>query len=257
MAGYFIGLSAPSVTEASTTRLASPRSNSAGQTRLPTFSTSTTDPAGGSSAASPRLTISASRWQPAPVLICTTRQPGRPDPVRVERGLLVALDHGQAEPARQVGGGPLQQRGLARARRAHQVQHGHAAPGQPVPVHARPVRRSWPAPSPAARPCGSRRAGVRARGRAVPVARAQGQHCARARRCRRIRRSRTFLSPPSFRSLVRSRRPRGRLPRPRRSSGPGLRSPARPRCRSRTAGSASRARTRRRRCGTGTWPAAR
>src|ERR1022692_2928150 len=67
MTGYFIGLSAPSVTEARTTRLASPRSNSAGQTRFPTFSMITMDPRAGSIAVRARATISASRWQPVPV----------------------------------------------------------------------------------------------------------------------------------------------------------------------------------------------
>ena len=75
MCGYFTGLSSPSVTDASTTLACSPRSNRAGQTRLPTFSITTTDPPGGSSARRPSATISASRWQPVPVLICTTRQP--------------------------------------------------------------------------------------------------------------------------------------------------------------------------------------
>ena len=59
--GYFNGLSAPSVTDAMTTRACSPRSKSAGQTKLPTFSITSTDPGRGSSAASPRATIAASR----------------------------------------------------------------------------------------------------------------------------------------------------------------------------------------------------
>ena len=38
MSGYFSGLSSPSVTERMATLAASPRSHTAGQTRLPTFS---------------------------------------------------------------------------------------------------------------------------------------------------------------------------------------------------------------------------
>src|SRR3954470_20588214 len=73
--GYLSGLSSPSVTDATTTLAASPRSNSAGQTRLPTFSTKTRDPRAGRSSASARASMSASRWQPAPVLIWTTGAP--------------------------------------------------------------------------------------------------------------------------------------------------------------------------------------
>src|SRR5205814_180890 len=61
MWGYFVGLSSPSGTEATTTLTASPRSNSAGQTRLPTFSIRTTAPAGGSSSSRARATMAASR----------------------------------------------------------------------------------------------------------------------------------------------------------------------------------------------------
>src|SRR5215472_6632131 len=75
MCGYLTGLSAPSVTEASTTRCASPRSNRAGQTRFPTFSITTTEPSGGFSAVRASRTIAASRWHPVPVLTCTTLQP--------------------------------------------------------------------------------------------------------------------------------------------------------------------------------------
>src|SRR3954451_10472726 len=73
--GYLSGLSSPSVTDATTTLAASPRSNSAGQTRLPPFSTKTRDPRAGRSSSSARASMSASRWQPAPVLIWTTGAP--------------------------------------------------------------------------------------------------------------------------------------------------------------------------------------
>src|SRR4051794_21946729 len=75
MWGYFSGLSSPSVTEMTTTLRTSPRSKSAGQTRLPTFSTNSRLPSSGCSAASARATIAASRWQPAPVLTWTARAP--------------------------------------------------------------------------------------------------------------------------------------------------------------------------------------
>src|SRR5215468_7278827 len=75
MCGYLTGLSAPSVTEASTTRCDSPRSNRAGQTRFPTFSITTTEPSGGFSAVRASRTIAASRWHPVPVWTGTTLQP--------------------------------------------------------------------------------------------------------------------------------------------------------------------------------------
>ena len=52
MCGYLSGLSSPSVTESITTLARSPRSNSAGHTRLPTFSISTTEPRAASSCCS-------------------------------------------------------------------------------------------------------------------------------------------------------------------------------------------------------------
>ena len=66
---YLIGFSAPSVTEVMTTLLCSPRSKKAGRTRLPTFSITTTEPAGESRTRRPAAIISASRWHPAPRLI--------------------------------------------------------------------------------------------------------------------------------------------------------------------------------------------
>jgi hypothetical protein len=77
MYGYFSGLSVPSVTEMITTLLRSPRSNRAGHTRFPTFSTMSSDPSAGDSAVRASRIISASRWHPAPVFTCTTAQPVR------------------------------------------------------------------------------------------------------------------------------------------------------------------------------------
>ena len=50
------------------------------------------------------------------------RAAGAADPLGVERGLLVALDDRDRAPRRQVADGALQQRGLAGAGRAHQVE---------------------------------------------------------------------------------------------------------------------------------------
>jgi hypothetical protein len=61
MYGYFSGLSVPSVTEMTTTLARSPRSNSAGQTRLPTFSTNSSEPASGARESNAARIMSASR----------------------------------------------------------------------------------------------------------------------------------------------------------------------------------------------------
>ena len=77
--GYFKGLSSPSVTLSSATLRCSPTSNSAGHTRLPTFSTQSTSRLEGSrrcrSSFRPPLTIAASRWQARPVVMGTTGIP--------------------------------------------------------------------------------------------------------------------------------------------------------------------------------------
>jgi len=60
--------------------------------------------------------------------------PRTPDPIRVQRRLLVAL-HDRHRPARpEVADGPFQQRGLAGTRRTHQVDRHDAATGQPLAV---------------------------------------------------------------------------------------------------------------------------
>ena len=90
MSGYLSGLSSPSVTDRITTLASSPRSHSAGQTRLPTFSMNSSDwgpcpcpcpcpwswswswcPCAWSCSARRAkacATMGASRWQPLPVL---------------------------------------------------------------------------------------------------------------------------------------------------------------------------------------------
>ena len=96
MSGYFSGLSSPSVTESTTTLCASPRSNAAGQTRLPTFSMNSAEPGGGASVSRAWPTICASRWQPLPVLIWIAGRAGGADALGVVGGLLIALDHATA-----------------------------------------------------------------------------------------------------------------------------------------------------------------
>ena len=74
--GYFKGLSSPSVILKSATLKCSPISNSAGQTKFPTFSTNKISSKSGfiffSSNFKPPLTIFASRWHALPVVIGTT-----------------------------------------------------------------------------------------------------------------------------------------------------------------------------------------
>src|SRR6201999_2438388 len=72
--GYFSGLSSPSVTEDNIAFACSPTSNSAGQTRLPTFSMITRSNPGRSRPGSARLTMGASRWHspPNPLLVLSS-----------------------------------------------------------------------------------------------------------------------------------------------------------------------------------------
>ena len=75
MVGYFSGLSSPSVTDSRTTRLSSPRSKDAGQTRLPTFSMKRILSPSRFSLSSACSTMCASRWQAVPVEIWTAGAP--------------------------------------------------------------------------------------------------------------------------------------------------------------------------------------
>src|SRR4051794_19163793 len=76
ISGYLSGLSSPSATEATIARTSSPIRNSAGQTRLPTFSTTSRSMSSSGIAGSAERTMFASRWhsppKPLPVLSCTT-----------------------------------------------------------------------------------------------------------------------------------------------------------------------------------------
>src|SRR5829696_2003342 len=66
MSGYFSGLSSPSVTEDTITRASSPMRNSAGQTRLPTFSTTSRSSSASGSSGRALRTMLASRWHSPP-----------------------------------------------------------------------------------------------------------------------------------------------------------------------------------------------
>ena len=81
----------------------------------------------------PCRTWRASRWQAPPVRICTRRDAERAQPVGVALGGDVALDPGQAQPARERLHGRLQQRRLARAGRGDQVEHQRAARPRSAP----------------------------------------------------------------------------------------------------------------------------
>src|SRR5512143_1616184 len=70
--GYLTGLSSPSVTENSTTFALSPRSQLAGQTRLPTFSMNSRSVASRSIASSAVSICRASRWQAPAVMTAWT-----------------------------------------------------------------------------------------------------------------------------------------------------------------------------------------
>ncbi len=72
ISGYLSGLSSPSVTEATITRASSPTRNSAGQTRLPTFSITSRSIDSSGIDGSAERTMFASRWHspPKPTLVC-------------------------------------------------------------------------------------------------------------------------------------------------------------------------------------------
>ena len=76
MSGYLSGLSSPSVTEETITRTSSPTRNSAGQTRLPTFSITSRSRSCSGISGSAERTMLASRWhsppKPGSVFSCVT-----------------------------------------------------------------------------------------------------------------------------------------------------------------------------------------
>ena len=75
ISGYFRGLSSPSGTERIITFRHAPVSNSAGHTRLPTFSNTTKSKSPAPNSKSPCLVIDASKWHIPPVCSCMERAP--------------------------------------------------------------------------------------------------------------------------------------------------------------------------------------
>ena len=124
MSGYFIGLSSPSVTDRIITLACSPRLNSAGQTRLPTFSITSRSRLSRSSAARASLTMAASRWHPPWVFIWTAGTPRPATRFGVPGRLDVAFDHADPDSVLEVVHGSFQKAGLARARTGHEIE-GH------------------------------------------------------------------------------------------------------------------------------------
>ena len=93
MTGYFSGFSSPSVTEKTIARASSPTRNSAGHTRLPTFSIIRRSSSGNGRRSRPDRTITASRWHspPNPALVLTTEMAAAPAPWRRSASRLVAM----------------------------------------------------------------------------------------------------------------------------------------------------------------------
>ena len=116
MCGYLSGLSAPSVTEMTTTLLCSPRSNSAGQTRLPTFSMNSSD-------SGLRVECVQGAAHHVGVEVAARSgvdlhgaRAGGADSLGVEQRLLIAFDDGDRTVGRQLTDGALEKGGLAGAR---------------------------------------------------------------------------------------------------------------------------------------------
>ena len=142
MSGYLSGLSSPSVIAATITRTSSPTRNSAGQTRLPTFSITSRSISASGTDGSAERTMLASRWhsppKPESVLICVTGTCSERDARRVVLALHVALEHADADAvAERALERPLEQARLAGARGAHEVDDGHAVAIEVVAVGAR------------------------------------------------------------------------------------------------------------------------
>ena len=198
MCGYLSGLSSPSVTEAITTRALSPRSKSAGHTRLPTFSMNRSAPPRGCScveAAADHGGVEVAAG--AGVDLHDARPPAARMRSASALGLLVALDHRQRQLAAEAADGALEERRFAGAGGAHEVDGGDvpAGPdvsrlcgGEMVVLREQRLLEGDGARARVGvdrdRACAPDRARVRARGR---VRGADG--------LRRIRKSRTFRPP--------------------------------------------------------------
>ena len=121
MAGYLTALSSPSLVLRTTIRRCSPRSKPAVHTRLPTFSIASRSIVRRSSSWPAMAIMLASRWQAPSVLICTTGTPiCSMRSASIEPAMSPSITAG-LQPALQMREQCLQQRGLARAGRAHHV----------------------------------------------------------------------------------------------------------------------------------------
>ena len=100
-----VALRSPSIT----TLARSPRSNSAGHTRLPTFSIIRTDSRGGFSAANTALQHIGVEMAPGPGIDLHRIASGGADAGGVGLGCLIAFDHPDREPAAEVADGPLEE----------------------------------------------------------------------------------------------------------------------------------------------------
>ena len=122
------------------TRASSPTRNSAGQTRLPTFSITSRSMSSSGSVGQRRadhVGVEVALAAEARVGVeLDDRHVQRGEPVGVEAALHVALEHADAH-AVEAAERALEQRRLARARRAHEVDDAHAGAVEVGAVGAR------------------------------------------------------------------------------------------------------------------------
>jgi len=111
--GYLSGLSSPSVTR-DTTFARSPRSNKAGQTRLPTFSIMSTEPKAGASCRAAAYHVGFEVTAGSRIDL-HRRRAGRLDALGVIERLLIALDDADRHLVLQIADGAFEQGGLAGA----------------------------------------------------------------------------------------------------------------------------------------------
>ena len=134
MCGYLSGLSSPSVTEKIATLARSPKSNKAGQTRLPIFSINTTEPGGGLQLGEPARDHQRIEMAAGAGVDLHDRRTGGADALAVVRGRLIALQHIERQLAAQIADRAFEQRGLAGAGGADQVERQDLAAEKPAAV---------------------------------------------------------------------------------------------------------------------------
>ena len=122
MSGYLSGLSSPSVTENTTTLCASPRSNAAGQTRLPTFSMNSALPGTGPSVSTAWRDHMRVEMAALAGVDLQRRRAGRPNALGVVGCLLIALDDEDRKTAEEMMDRQHQQARLARPGAGDEIQ---------------------------------------------------------------------------------------------------------------------------------------